>query len=65
MLPLNPSRQEVLQLWCELGAIAIDADDSLEEPFYEFTIDEHILNVWSWFDQFIPVNELLYSQPNY
>lgn len=61
MLPVNPTDSEVLALWLALSNIPIDEDDLLEKPFYEYAVGEHIHNVWLWFDQFIPVNALLYN----
>lgn len=61
MLPINPTASEVSALWLELSSIPLDVDDRIEEPFYEYKVGEHIHNVWLWFDQFSPVNELLYG----
>lgn len=61
MLPMNPTDSEVRALWLELSNITVDEDDRIESPFYEYTAGEHIHNVWLWFDQFKPVNELLYN----
>lgn len=61
MLPINPTDSEVNALWLELSNITVDEDDRIESPFYEYNVGEHIHNVWLWFDQFKPVNELLYN----
>lgn len=41
---------ECLTRWQELGDVAVDDDDNLDQPFYDFPRGTDRIEVWLWFE---------------
>lgn len=51
-------------LWKELGDVAVDRDECIEEEFLDFPVGTHREEIWHWFEEKyrVPVHELMFPE---
>lgn len=47
----QPTYENLVLLWAQLGNIPVNEDGCLEEPFLEFGIGTDREDVWAWFEE--------------
>ncbi len=57
--------KEIRDLWEQLGDVAIDNDEKIEEKFITFPPGTPREDIWHWFEDYLGVSiaELMYENP--